>query len=435
MKIVNISVNSTDPKTMIQPAKELSDEHGLDIELHCWDSFELDDDLLKYQELLRVTKDADLVIMRCMTDPTKFNRFEKYESVLKEAKGLVFIHSGNADVKFVYRDLFKGTDEEFILLGRYIGYRGADNDKGLMLWLNNRLGGANISVPEPLKQRTDGIYHPDHDRDVTLEDYLLTLDPNKPTVGIMFTGNLWIFDNMAHIDALIRCIESKGMNSIPVFFSTIISSSSDGEKGTSKHVTTYMMDGDRSRIDVLIMASPFSQLVNSRDSTGMSTPDEENFYRCLTNVPVIQAMTVNGTYTDYEDNALGLNKNEIYAQVSWPEVDGQIIAVPIGTADKQTKSLRKLNPISDRIEHISELARNWAILKRTPPSERKIAILLYQSRPDSGRIGSAAGLDTLESVSDILQKMDSLGYKVENVPANGKELITELLNGVTNNLE
>ncbi len=435
MKIVNISVNSTDPKTMIPPAKELIKEYGLDIDLHCWDSYELDDDLLKYQELLRITKDADLIIMRCMTDPTRLNRFEKYEGVLKETKGLVFIHSGNADVKFVYRDLFSGTDEEFVELGKYVGYRGAENDKGLILWLNRRLGGPDIAVPEPVKQRSDGIYHPDHSRDVTLEDYLRTLDPEKLTAGLMFTGSSWLFENTLHIDSLIRSIESKGLNVIPVFFSTQISSSPDGEKGTSRLVRHYLMDGDSSRIDVLIMASPFSQLVNSRDSSGMSTPDDENFYRYLTNVPVIQAMTVSGKYTDYEDNALGLNKNEIYAQVSWPEVDGQIISVPIGASEERSKSIRKFTPIDNRIEHISDLAKNWAILRNTPISERKVAILLYQSRPDSGRIGSAAGLDTLESVSDILQKMSSLGYDVDNVPSNGKELITELLNGVTNDLE
>ncbi len=434
MKIVNISVNSTDPKMIIPPARELEDEFGLEIELFCWDSSELDDDLLKYQELVRVTKDADLILIRCMADPTRFNRFDKYENLLKEAKGLVLVYSGNADVKFVYRNLFSGSDEEFIELGKYVGYRGVENERGLLLWLNRRLGGPAIEVPEPMKQRTNGIYHPDYDRDISLEEYLTTLDSSKPTVGIMFTGSLWLFDNLLHIDALIKTAESKGMNTIPVFFSTSVSNV-PGEKGTARLVEHYFMENGKSRIDVMIMSTPFSQLVNSRETQGMNTPDDENFYRYLTNVPVLQAMTVNGVYTDYEENALGLNKNEIYAQVSWPEVDGQIITVPIGESKERSKGLRRTTPIDDRIEHITELAKNWAILKRTPPKDRKIAILLYQSRPDSGRIGSAAGLDTLESVSDILQKMDKIGYTVENVPANGKELITELLNGVTNNLE
>ena len=434
MKIVNLSVNSTDPKTMVQPVRELEKRFGISAELHCFDSADLDNDILLYQELVRSTKDADLVIIRCMTDPTKFNRFEKYEPVLRESKGVVFIHSGNAEVKFAYRDMFAGTDDEFILLGKYVGYRGAENDQGLILWLNERLGGPDIPVPEPIKQRADGIYHPDHDRDVTLEEYIGALDPGKPTVGIMFTGNLWIFDNTLHIDSLIRCLESKGVNVIPVFFSATISNV-PGEKGTSRLVKHYMMDGNRSRIDVMIMASPFSQLVNSRESDGMNTPDDENFYRFMTNVPVLQAMTLSGGFVDYEESAAGLNKAEIYAQVSWPEVDGQIITVPIGSGNEKVGGLRKLKPIDDRIEHISELAKNWAVLRRTPVKDRKIAILLYQSRPDSGRMGSAAGLDTLESVSDILKKMKRRGYNVGDVPSNGKELITELLDGVTNNLE
>ena len=433
MKIINISVNSADSKTMMRPANEIRERFGVCVELLCFDSTELDDDILKYQELTRSTKDADLILIRCMTDPTKLKRFEKYESVLRESKGLVFVYSGSADVLFAYRDLFRGTDEEFTLLGKYIGYRGHENDLGLMLWLNSRLGGPDVPVPNPIKQRNDGICHPDHSRDITFEEYFDTLDPDRPTVGVMFTGNLWIFENTLHIDALIRCLESKGMNVIPVFFSA--NASTYSEKGASGIVRRYMMDGDRSRIDVLIMSSPFSQLVNSRESDGMSTPDDENFYRYMTNVPVLQAMILNGRFVDYEESAIGLSKSEIYSMVSWPEVDGQIITVPVGDRNDMDGGSRKLKPIADRIEHISELAKNWATLRRTPIKDRKIAILLYQSRPESGRIGSAAGLDTLESVSCILKKMKGLGYDVGDVPSNGKELISELLDGITNNLE
>ncbi|MCQ2085511.1 MAG: cobaltochelatase subunit CobN, partial [archaeon] len=56
-------------------------------------------------------------------------------------------------------------------------------------------------------------------------------------------------------------------------------------------------------------------------------------------------------------------------------------------------------------------------------------------RPDSGCIGNAAGLDTVESVASILQNLSSLGYKVTDVPDSGKVLIDEILAGVTNDLD
>ena len=435
MRIVYISVNSTDAKTMVQPMREFKERESIDVDLFCGNGNEFDDDPILYQDLVRATKMADLVLMRCMSDPSKFNRFERYEEVLRDAPGLVFLYSGNHDVKLLYRDLFKGTDEEYIELGRYVAFRGNENDLGIAYWLNRRIGTKELNVPEPMKNREDGIYHPDHDRDVSFEDYISTLGPGRMTVGIMFTGGLWIYNNTEHIDALIRALESRGMNVIPVFFSVAISSTGIEEAGTAAISRRYFMDGGRSRIDVLIMSSPFSQLVNSRDSQGMATPDDENFYRNMMNVPVLQAMNVGGRFLDFEESTDGLNKSEIYSQVSWPEVDGQIITVPISMTSDGSRGIRRNIPLNDRIEHLAEIARNWAILRNTPPSERRIAILLYQSSPDSGRIGSAAGLDTIESVWSILNRMQDAGYDVGEVPETPKGLIGEMLDGITNNLE
>ncbi len=232
---------------------------------------------------------------------------------------------------------------------------------------------------------------------------------------------------------MIRKLEELELNVIPVFFSAVISNI-PSERGTAEVVKKYLMAGDQSRIDVLIMNSPFSQLVNSRETGGMDTLEDENFYLKLTNVPVLQAMSVNGNYTDYEESSQGLNKSEISIQVAWPEVDGQIITVPISSAQNNLKNLKKMEPLPDRIDHLARLAKNWAILHRTPPCKRKIAILLYQSRPDSGRIGNAAGLDVIESVYEILKRMVQEGYLIDNPPQDSKELLAEILDGVTNDL-
>ena len=202
MRILNLSINSSDPRSMEAPLLSFADKEGIPITIDCFTANECDDDPLRYRDLVESTKLADLIIIRCMTDPTRFKRFDMYESVLKGVDGYVFIHSGNSDVRFMYRDLFKGTDEEFITLSRYVGYRGEENDIGIAYWLNSKLGGS-LPVPEPVVQRTDGIYHPRFDRDVSLNDYLKTIDPSKPTVGILFVASYWIYRNTKHIDHLI----------------------------------------------------------------------------------------------------------------------------------------------------------------------------------------------------------------------------------------
>ncbi len=433
MKIVNLSIQTTDAKVMIAPADDLRIKEGYDIDLYCVNEFEADEDVLIYQELVRRTEKADLTIIRCMSDPTRFKRFEKYEEVLKKCSGYVLLHCGNPDVTLLYRSLFKGSDEDYVKLLGYLSARGMENEYGIIYWLNNVTGGKTVPLPEPVIQRTDGIYHKGFDRNVETEDYLKTLDPDKPTAGIMFTSNLWIYNNLEHIDALVERIEREGMNTIPFFFAT--TSSSVSSTKTVDFVERYFMKDGNPLVDVILMCSPFSQLFNSREpSEGLRTRDEDNFFKMLTDVPVFQVMTSNGKYYDYEDTAEGLNKNEIQNQVAYPEIDGQIITVPIGAIDKTIASVKHARPIEDRIDHIARLAKNWAKLRRTPVNERKIAILLYQSRPDSGRIGSAAGLDSIESVYRLLIRMREEGYDVGELPENSKGLVQEFLDGVTNDL-
>ena len=435
MRIIYISVQSSDSGTLETPAREICSEKGWELDLFHANSDAIDDDPLLYSELVRRTKVADLVLIRCMSDPMRMKRFEKYErDVLRECPGYVMVYSGSVEIKLLYRDLFKGDDQDYLLMDAFLRGRGAENDKAVLMLLNRMLTGTGY-VPEPKQIRASGVYHPDFNREISLEDYLdAKMIPGRPTVGVMYPANLWIYDNLEHIDTLIRELESKELNVIPLFFSAIIRNEA-GENGSVAVVKEYFMDGDRCRIDALVMATPFSQLNNSRDCTGVYTPDEQNFFHTMLKVPVMQVMSVAGHYADYEESATGLSKGEITMSVIWPEVDGQIITVPIASNENGRGGPRKYSPIDDRIRHIADMVRMWAVLSHTPRSERKVAILMYQSRPESGRIGNAAGLDTIESVNDMLKRYAEDGYTLDHVPENGRALIDEILENVTNDLE
>lgn len=433
LRIVYISIQSTDASSMRGPAEDVCRENGWKVDILCANDIDIDGDALTYHDVEHRCRVADLVLIRSMSDPTRMARFERLEKVLRECPGYVMVYSGNTEVSLLYRDLFKGDDREYARLMSYVRGRGPENDRSIVLWLHRMLTGEG-ELPEPVTHRQNGIYHPDFDRDVGADEYLASLDPSRLTVGILFTANLWIYGNLRHVDALIGGLEAESMNTIPVFYSATISSD-PGSDGTVAVVREYFMDGDRPRIDALVMATPFSQLNNSRDCTGIYTPDEQNFYHMLTDVPVLQAMTVSGHYADYEESAEGMSKGELSMNVIWPEVDGQIITVPIASNECGRGGPKVYAPIEDRISHLAGLVRGWAALARTPRSERRIAILMYQSRPDSGRIGNAAGLDTIQSVRDMIDRFDSLGYSVDHVPATSRELIDEVLDNITNDLE
>ncbi|MDD7423711.1 MAG: cobaltochelatase subunit CobN [Candidatus Methanomethylophilaceae archaeon] len=434
MRIVYISVQSTDARNMEPAVQAIAEENGWEIDMFCVNANDVDEDPILYHELVARTRIADLVLMRCMTEPGRMKRFVRYEQVLRDCPGFVVIYAGNMEIRLMYRDLFKGSDKDFILLGEYMRNRGSENDRSIVRWLHNKLTGEG-EVPEPVTTRPNGVHHPDCDPDITLEDYLEErYVDGRPTVGILYTANLWIYNNQAHIYALIRELESRELNVIPVFFSTIVRNMKDDE-GTAGVFRKYFMDGDRSRVDAVVMATPFSQLNGSRDCSGVYTPDEQNYFRYMTDVPVIQTMTVNSHFLDYEESSQGLSKGELIASIIWPEVDGQIITVPIGSNENGNSGARVYVPIEDRIVHLANVVQGWANLSHRPRSERRVAILMYQSRPESGRIGNASGLDTVESVSDMLIRFGKEGYTLDHIPGSGKALIEEIMDNITNDLE
>ncbi|MBE6527643.1 MAG: cobaltochelatase subunit CobN [Thermoplasmata archaeon] len=432
LKVVYISVQSADSSTIKAGIDLFSEATGIQVELYHRNGEQVDDDPLTYHELTLRVKEADLVLIRCMADPTKMKRFEKLEKVLDTCPGYVMIHSGSGDVALLYRDLFKGTDEDFLRLRTYLSNRCKENDAGVFHWLQWKLTGTG-NPPEPVTTREDGIYHPDFDENITLEEYLKHLVPGRPTIGILYTSNLWIYNNQEHIIALIRKMESLGMNVIPVFFS-VTAHNADERLGTRDVVKRYFMDGDKRRVDAIAMCTAFSQINNSRDCYGIYTPDEQNFFHTLTDIPVMQVMMISGHFADYEETTEGLSKAELSMSIIWPELDGQIITVPIAS-NESGKSMKRYSPIDDRIDHLAKMMRSWAILSRTPRSERRIAILMYQSRPETGRIGGAAGLDSIESISDMLKRFGKEGYTLDHVPENGKALIDEIVDNITNDLE
>ncbi len=48
----------------------------------------------------------------------------------------------------------------------------------------------------------------------------------------------------------------------------------------------------------------------------------------------------------------------------------------------------------DRVAFVADLAANWASLRRTPPKERRVALVLANYPNRDGRIGNGVGLDT-----------------------------------------
>ena len=110
-----------------------------------------------------------------------------------------------------------------------------------------------------------------------------------------------------------------------------------------------------------------------------------------------------------------------------------IITVPFACAEIDKDGKRVSRPIPDRVMRIANLSKAYAELRRIPPAQRKVVIMLWA--PQIDRIGTAAGLDTFQSLVSILRTMKDEGYTIDRIPADGKELVDEIMGGVTNDTE
>ena len=84
MKVIYVSIESSDAHNMETPVREISMEKKWDVELFCINGECVDSDPLAYQDLVRKSKVADLILLRCMADPSRMKRFSEFENVLKE---------------------------------------------------------------------------------------------------------------------------------------------------------------------------------------------------------------------------------------------------------------------------------------------------------------------------------------------------------------
>jgi cobaltochelatase CobN len=430
MKLVSITAGR-DSFTLAEAARELA-ALGLPIDLVSAEAEELDSREKSFLEVLRAVRKADLVLVRIHGDPSRFKKFDRFKEVVEKAGRLTFVDcEGMREIMPEFRHLFILSDDEYDRVRKYVEMEGKDNIRGLLLWACRALGKMDVEVPDPVPPRTEGIYHPDHPRDIGLADYLATLDPGRPTVGIMFPQGIWLTDDLEPIDALVRAVESVGANALPAFLSTVPSEIT-GSLGIRKVIERYFMDGGVSRVGSVLLNMGFSQLPLSSPGTGSPAAEVHNFFRDL-DVPVLQVMTLWKTRAAWEEDPFGLNAMEISVDVIGPEFDGQVITVPVAFAHGDESGRRCSRSVPERVMRVASLAKAYAELGRTPPAQRKVVIMLWA--PQIDRVGTAAGLDTFQSLVSMLRAMKDEGYALDHLPADGKELLDEIMSGVTNDTE
>ncbi len=245
---------------------------------------------------------------------------------------------------------------------------------------------------------------------------------DAPVAALVFYRALVQAGNLAVVDALIESLSKVGLSPLPVYVTSL-----------KDPLSAAMLQG-------LLAAAPPDIILNAT-GFAVTTPGAENGGGgpfAASDCPVLQVIFAGCDASAWRDVTQGLPARDIAMNVALPEVDGRIISRAVsfkGVArrDPLTEAdLVAYEPQADRIEFIAQLAANWVRLRRTPPAERRIAIVLANYPNKDGRLGNGVGLDTPSSAIGMLRAMCEAGYAVEDMPKDGNALIERLAAGPTN---
>lgn len=448
VKIAYASTHPTDLFPLILAFREIIDDVGDVAELQLRSG----EDLMmagQIEEFVRIASKSHLVILHLHGGKKSLACFDDLVSEL-EAAG-VPIHA-QATASEQDTELYKRSTvdkEDYRSITRYLNYGGKENFKGLLLYLAHRFGGFDCAVPEPERPIWDGIYHPDFDHVPTLDEYLEQRHAEgRPTVGIWFYNGLWQSGNTAFMGRLIAEIEGQGANVIPVFMYSL----KDVELGTHGAewvMENYFMKDGQPIVDVLISLLMFSlsmwasgddeEGLAGENATDEAKASEKEVFLTKLGVPVIKGIMTHKTEKEWTESIQGLSPMDVTTSIALPEFDGLLITVPVAARERTERDpltgakATIYMPIEERVGKIVRLSLNWARLRHIPSEEKRVAIIFHNYPPRDDRIGSAFGLDSPVSVWNILRDMEAEGYRLDRLPEDGRTLIEEVRDGVTNN--
>ncbi len=341
----------------------------------------------------------------------------------------------------------------------------------------------------PSEQPLHGIYHPDLPLNPTLTDWLARHNPDKPTIGLLFYRAHWMSGNLAFIDAFVKEIETRGANALPVFTVSLKETTempdhfalhwrkedrTQSGLGTladpsvsyqQKHWPAafqfLLHSTGQPLVDVLITTLSFA--TGEINPEGPTSPGWSITALSALDVPVLQAITGSTMRWQWETSPRGLNPLDTAMNIALPEFDGRIITVPIsfkerfdscpqcadpsGAKEQEDRALSDplhagittgsppdtafdvihYVPAVDRISRVVGLALRFALLRRKPNAEKRIAFVLTNSPGKAARIGNAVGLDAPASLMRLFAAMQTAGYCIENLPPDGDTLLQRLI--------
>ncbi|QLE57253.1 magnesium chelatase subunit H [Nostoc sp. TCL26-01] len=239
-------------------------------------------------------------------------------------------------------------------------------------------------------------------------------DPLAPCIGLVLQRTHLVTGDDAHYVAMVQELEALGARVLAVFA---------GGLDFSKPVDAYFYEPTTNTplVDAVISLTGFA-LVGG--PARQDHPKAIDALKRLNRPYMVALPLVFQTTEEWLDSDLGLHPIQVALQIAIPELDGAIEPIILSGRDGATG---KAIALQDRIEAVAQRALKWANLRRKPKLNKKVAITVFSFPPDKGNVGTAAYLDVFGSIYEVMQALRNNGYDVQDLPANAKELMEQVI--------
>lgn len=143
-------------------------------------------------------------------------------------------------------------------------------------------------------------------------------------------------------------------------------------------------------------------------------------YLTKQNIPLFAPLNINRLVDEWETDKMGMNGGFMSQSIVMPEIDGAIRPYALFGHRLDEDGLHQAFAIPERLENFVQTVNNHIALQRKPNSEKRVAIYYYKG-PGQNAL-TAAGMEVAPSLYNLLVRMKSEGYRVENLPASADEL-------------
>ncbi|MDR1226245.1 MAG: cobaltochelatase subunit CobN [Prevotellaceae bacterium] len=217
---------------------------------------------------------------------------------------------------------------------------------------------------------------------------------NAPKVAIVGGLNDPFSSNRANIDSLIVSFQNAGMNVYPVASSM-------------------------KRMDFLSMINPDAVIYFPHGRLAMGQADTAVKWLKQRNIPIFAPLSILQTREDWEKDPMGMFGGFLSQSIVMPELDGAIYPYVVNAQEVDKDGIYLFKAIPERLKDFTRIVGNFISLKKKFNADKKIAIYYFKG-PGQQSL-TAQGLETAPSLYNLLKRLKSEGYKVDNFPLNEKE--------------